>query len=322
MLLRDLGHTGIKTSELGIGMWTLVTDWWGEPDKAQEIVRRAIELGINFFDTADMYGNGRAEEVLGRSLGSKRDKVVILTKVGYDFYSSPQRPRQRFDLDYLRTAVDRSLKRLSTNYVDILMIHNPKMKDITRRDLLDFMRSLKSDGIARAVGVALGPTLGWEDEGLKAIEMGYEALEHIFNLIELYPGLRFLEFDVGHIVRVPHASDVLNESKWPLNYDPKLHRHFKSQQWINTAVDRTKGLLDYASKLGVTLSQLALSFVLSHKRVSTVIPNITTVRELEEFVKSTEFVLNNDDVNFLMDYYERNYRDLNEESIKETQAYK
>ncbi len=248
MLTRDLGLTGVKVSEIGVGMWTLVTDWWGQPEKAQQLIKRAMELGINFFDTADMYGNGKAEEILGKSLGSKRDQVVILTKIGYDFYSSPEKPKQNFDIDYLRFALKKSMERLSTDYIDVLMIHNPKMIHLTRKELLDFMHSLKSEGIARAIGVALGPTLGWEEEGLKAINMGYEALEHILNLIELYPGLNFLKYNIGHVVRVPHASDVLNEDKWPLRYDPKLHRHFKDQRWIDKAVERTRDLKSIADK--------------------------------------------------------------------------
>ncbi|QKQ99792.1 aldo/keto reductase [Metallosphaera tengchongensis] len=322
MIQRNFGDTKIAVSALGVGMWSLVTDWWGEPDKAQEIIKKSMEIGVNFFDTADMYGNGKAEEILGKSLGSNRDKVVILTKIGYDFYTNKFKPKQRYDLEYLRFAVNESLKRLSTDYVDVLMLHNPKLKDISNKELLDFMRSLKSDGLARSVGVALGPTLGWEEEGLKAIEMGYEGLEHIFNLIEQYPARKFLQFNVGHVVRVPHASDVLNDLKWPLKEDPKLHRHFKSMDWISRAVERSIELKKYAEKRGMKLRDLAIAFILSHRTVSSVIPNITNLKELEEFSKASDLTLDESDLEFLENYYNTNYKDLNEESIRETLIYK
>ncbi|MEL9969424.1 MAG: aldo/keto reductase [Metallosphaera sp.] len=322
MLFRDFGRTGINVSQLGIGMWSLVTDWWGRPDKARDIIKAAIDLDINFFDTADMYGNGKAEEILGDSVKTKRDKVIILTKIGYDFYTSPERPKQRYDIEYLNMAVKKSLKRLQTDYIDILMLHNPKLKDISNKDLLEFMKSLKSDGIARVIGVALGPTLGWENEGLKAIEVGYESLEHIFNIIELYPGMRLLKHNIGHVVRVPHASDVLNDSKWPLRYDPKLHRRFKTQVWIDKAVERTLDLRNFALSRGLKLNELALAFVWSFENVSTVVPNITTIEELRESEKSTRVILNEDDVEYIIQYYEKNYKELNEESIKETEIYK
>jgi len=322
MRLRDLGHTGIRVSEIGVGTWSIVTDWWGNPERAEEIIRTALDVGVNFFDTADMYGNGRSEEILGRVVTPKRGDVVILTKVGYDFYTDSKRPKHRFDLDYLRFAVNQSLKRLNTDYVDVLMIHNPKMKDISNEGLLEFMKSLKSDGIARSVGVALGPTLGWEEEGMRAIQMGYEVLEHIFNLIEEYPGKKLIQRDLGHVIRVPHASDVLNEDKWPLVEDPRLHRHFKDFGWIKRAYEATLDLKKYADSLGIKLNQLAIAYVLSFNNVSTVTPNITSKSELLNFVRASELSLSKEVLSYLEDYYERRYRGLNMESIEETKAYK
>ena len=175
---RPFGTTGVSVSELGLGMWSLVSEeWGGDVDKAEEVVRRAFDLGITFFDTADVYGEGKGEEVIARALGTRRDKIVILTKVGLDFYRKQGgRVRLNFDLDYLRFAVEQSLKRLNTDYIDILMLHNPKMRNIVDRKVFEFMESLRRDGIARSDGVALGPTLGWLEEGLKSIEVGYQGL--------------------------------------------------------------------------------------------------------------------------------------------------
>ena len=322
MNLRRINNT-LEVSEIGLGLWSIVTDEWGaDINKAEDIIKRAYEMGINFFDTADVYGRGLGESIIAKTLSTKRDRIVILTKIGLDFYNK-QRPIGNYNIDYLEFAFKKSLERLNTDYIDILMIHNPKMSVIRNKEVLDFMLSLKKEGKVRLIGVALGPTLGWGEEGLEAIKMGYEALEYIYNLIEIKPGIDFLNYDIGHFVRVPHASDALNEDKWPIVYDPKLHRHFKDINWINRAIEISKKLVPFARSKGMKLSQLALKFILYNKRVSSVIPNITNEKELEEFVYVEKLPdLNEDDYIYLMKFYEENFKELNEESIEETKRYK
>ncbi|WP_338600902.1 aldo/keto reductase [Sulfolobus tengchongensis] len=326
MFYRHVGDTNIEISEIGIGVWSLVTDWWGaDINKAEEILKRAYELGINFYDTADTYGEGKGEEILAKVLGSKRDNIVILTKIGYDFYHKEGgKMKQRFDIPYLEFALKKSLERLKTDYIDILMLHNPKMNIIKNPEILSFLKSLKKDGVIRAFGVALGPTLGWGEEGIEAIKTGYESLEYIYNIIEQKPGNEFLKYDkIGHIIRVPHASDVLIEDKWPLFSDPKLHRSLKDTRWLNEAVRRSLKLKEFASTKGLKLSELALKFVLSNKNVSSVVPNIASIKELEEYIKVENLPeLANEDLQFIEDYYKKFYEDLNDESIKETLRYK
>lgn len=324
MRFRYLGHTNIQVSEIGVGLWSLATDWWGSNVKAEEILRRAYAEGINFYDTGDIYGEGKAEEILAKVLGTKRDSIVILTKVGYDFYHKQNNKyTQRFEINYLEFAIKESLKRLNTDYIDILMLHNPKMNTIKNKEILDFLKGLKKDGMVRAIGVALGPTLGWEEEGLEAIKMGYEALEYIYNMIEQYPGKTFLQYEIGHIVRVPHASDALIESKWPIVEDKRLHRSFKNIIWIQSAVDSSKEMLEFAKSKGMKLSQLALKFVLANKNVSSVVPNITSVDELNEFLKIEDLAdLAEEDLRYIESYYNKYYKKLNDESIEETRVYK
>ncbi|MCY0859591.1 MAG: aldo/keto reductase [Sulfolobaceae archaeon] len=323
MNYRRIKNTTLLISEIGIGVWSLITDeWGGNPSLAEDILRNAYEMGINFFDTADYYGFGKGEEVIGKALSSVRDKIVILTKVGYDFYND-RPPKQRFEVDYLEKAVKLSLQRLNTDYVDILMLHNPKMNVIRDKKILEFMLSLKKDGIARMIGVALGPTLGWGEEGIEAINMGYESLEYIYNIIERYPGEDFLRYDIGHFVRVPHASDALNEDKWPVYIDNKLHRKFKNIDWIKKAIERSQGLLELAKSKGFKLSQLAVSYILANPKVTSVLPNIISVEELKEYIEASEKLrLSEGDISYINRYYEENFKDLNEESIEETKRYK
>lgn len=325
MQYRHIGDTGIQVSEIGIGVWSLVTDWWGaDVNKSEDILRKAYELGINFYDTADVYGEGKGEEIISKVLSTKRDNIIILTKIGYDFYHKEGgKIKQRFDIPYLEFALKKSLERLNTDYIDILMLHNPKMSVIKNTEVLSYLQSLKEDGIVRMIGVALGPTLGWGEEGLEAIKMHYESLEYIYNIIERKPGEDFLKYKIGHFVRVPHASDVLIEDKWPLIFDHKLHRSLKDMKWITKAVENSKELKKFANDKGLKLSQLALKFVLSNSYVSSVIPNISSFSELEEYTNVENLPnLTKEDLEFIDKYYDKYYKTLNIESIEETRRYK
>jgi len=324
MKTRKVGHTNIEVSEIGLGLWSLATDWWGNPYKGEDIIKEAYENGINFYDTGDIYGEGKAEEIISKTLSNKRDNIIILTKIGYDFYHKiDNKSIQKFSIDYLEYAFTQSLKRLNSDYIDILMLHNPKISIIRNKEILDFMISLKKDGKVRAIGIALGPTLGWGEEGKEAIQMGYESLEHIYNMIEQYPGKELLKYNIGHFTRVPHASDALNEDKWPIVEDKKLHRNLKNINWIKEAVEKSHELRNFAKSKGMKLSQLALKFVLYNTSVSSVIPNVTTIDELKTFIQVEGIPdLTSDDIEFIDNYYEVHYRKLNEESIEETKIYK
>src|SRR5437763_865915 len=129
MKSRILGRTGLKVSEIGFGAWAIGGNAhgnsYGPTDDAESVaaVRRAIELGVNFVDTADVYGWGHSEEILGEALQNRRDDVHIATKVGGDFYHGGV--RMNFDPGYIAFALERSLKRLRTDHVDVYQLHNP-----------------------------------------------------------------------------------------------------------------------------------------------------------------------------------------------------
>src|SRR5438132_633002 len=136
MKYREFGNTGIKVSEIGFGAWAIGGNEHGNSygptdDKdSLEAIHRAIDLGCNFFDSADVYGFGHSEDVLGKGLKNYRDRVVIASKVGGDFYSGAG--RQNFSADYIKFALDRSLERLKTDYIDIYQLHNPPLKIIEK----------------------------------------------------------------------------------------------------------------------------------------------------------------------------------------------
>ena len=166
MKYRRIANTEIEVSEVGFGVWTVSTTWWGIKEEAVgvRLLQQAYDAGITFFDTADTYGNGLGETILAKALGDKRDHLVIGTKVGYDFYHHTAR-RGHEELphnwtpDYIRFALEESLKRLGTACVDLYQLHNPRIDAIQRDDLFAALERLKTEGKIRAYGVALGPAI-------------------------------------------------------------------------------------------------------------------------------------------------------------------
>ena len=127
---RELGDSGVEVSEVGFGAWVVGTDWWGDrtEDQAVEMAQHALDQGVTYFDTSDVYGHGDSERLLGRALAEHRDEAVIGTKVGYDFYDNPQAGHgelpKELDVDYLEEAFERSLDRLGVDHVELLQLHN------------------------------------------------------------------------------------------------------------------------------------------------------------------------------------------------------
>ena len=178
MKYRTLPQTEIELSEIGFGVWTVATNWWGhiEDNDKRLLLENAIELGINFFDTADTYGEGFGEEVLSKYISHKRHDIVIATKFGYDFYDKTprighqERP-QKFEPDFIKFACEQSLKRLKTDYIDIYQLHNPRIDTIEQDYVFETLEELKSEGKILHYGSALGPDIGWFEEGLSLIHI-------------------------------------------------------------------------------------------------------------------------------------------------------
>jgi aryl-alcohol dehydrogenase-like predicted oxidoreductase len=159
MLYRDFGNTGIKVSEVGFGAWAIGSNEHGnsyglvEEKAAIEAVHKALDLGCNFFDTADVYGRGRSEEILAKSLRGRRERTVIATKGGSDFYQGVG--FQTFTPEYIRFALEKSLLRLQTDYIDIYQLHNPPLKILNNPETYDVLKILKMEGKIRAWGVSV-----------------------------------------------------------------------------------------------------------------------------------------------------------------------
>jgi aryl-alcohol dehydrogenase-like predicted oxidoreductase len=322
MRYRDLGNTGIKVSEVGFGVWTISTGWWGEVDdeRSVRLLRRAQEMGINYFDTADTYGSGKGETILADAFGgSLRDEVVISTKIGYDFYNHTARRGQQerpqdWSEDFIRFALEQSLKRLGTDYVDFLQLHNTKMDAVDDDALFALMETFKDEGKVRSYGVALGPKIGWLEEGVKAMrERDIDGLQMIYNLLEQDPGRGLIETaretDTALVVRVPHSSGML-EGKYDENttFAKNDHRRHRPKEWLLEGLKKVEQLGFLTESGERTLGQAALKFVLAAPEVVSTLPNIYDDEQLEEFAAAPDTPdLTEEELSRVADLYENNF---------------
>ncbi len=321
MKYRKLGNTDMAVSEVGFGVWTVSTGWWGEvvDDRSVRLLRQAHERGINYFDTADTYGSGKGETLLADAFGHMRDEVVISTKIGYDFYNHTARRGQQerpqdWSEDFLRFALEQSLKRLDTDYVDFLQLHNTKMDAAEDDELFALMEAFKEEGKIRAYGAALGPKIGWRDEGVKMMrERGLAGVQMIYNLLEQDPGRDLIEAardtDTSLVVRVPHSSGML-EGRYDENttFGPNDHRRHRPKEWLTTGLQKVESLSFLIESGERTLGQAALKFVLASPEVASTLPNIYDEEQIGEFAATSETPdLTEEELRRVAELYENNF---------------
>ena len=287
MRIRTLGKTGIKVSEVGFGAWAVggpaslgqVQVGWGEHFDDNESIRAietAFDCGVNFFDTADAYGAGHSEELLGRIFSGRRAQVVIASKGG-NLTDSDGNWQKDFSGEYLTARIEDSLRRLNTDYIDLYQMHTPRGEDQLQQAMAnaETMDRLVEQGKLRAYGISIGPL----DDGLAQIEAGYgSSIQVVYNILERAPEEKLLprarQANVAIIPRVPLAYGFLT-GKYSADsvFDEKDHRSHtvppeQKRDWVAKA-DRLKPI---ASELGIPMAQLALQYILASDAVSVVIP--------------------------------------------------
>jgi aryl-alcohol dehydrogenase-like predicted oxidoreductase len=306
MKYRTFPGTEVSVSEIGFGTWTVSTGWWGEKSDEQAIamLRKARdEHGINFFDAADSYGNGRSERQLATAFAGRRSDVVYATKVGYDIYdesaAGARRGQselpQRFDSSYLRFAVDKCLDRLETDYIDVLQLHNIKMEHVTNPEIWQTLRDLRSEGKIRVWGAAFGPAIGWLYEAVELCERERDigTIQMIWNVLEQEPGSAMIAAAREHApecvfnIRVTHASGML-EGKYTEEtvFAANDHRRHRPRSWLINGLKKIRTLDFLAARM--TLGQAALRWLLAEPRVISALPNIYDDDQLAEFAASSD----------------------------------
>jgi len=254
---------------------------------------RALDRGITFFDTADIYSSGRGETILAETFANHRDEITIGTKFGYDFYNfdNPNRGQrelpQDFRPEFIRFCCEQSLKRLNTDRIDLYQMHNPKMEHVASDDVYETLEALKSEGKIREFAAALGPRIGWHDEGIVCIRDHNVPVVHmIYNLLEQSPGREFLDAAEDRrtqfIIRVPHSSDMLSgRITDATEFAETDHRKHRSAEW------KTEGLrkiahLGFLSR-DMTLGQAAIQWLMADPRIASAIPNFYNEQDVDEY---------------------------------------
>lgn len=299
MQYRTLGKTGIRVSEIGFGAWAIggaveaggiPVGWSGATDDdAMAAIRRARDLGVTFFDTADIYGNGRSESLLGIVLSRRRDDVVLATKVGNRRTSTGEHHKD-FSKSHIFHAIDGSLKRLRTDWVDLYQLHNPTLADLERGEIQEAMETLQSIGKIRFWGVSVTVP----EEGLEIIRRGWGyTIQVLYNVLnqapakELFPLAK--EHGYGILARVPLASGLLTgkfraDTTFPAN---DVRQNFFTPRRLQEAlgrVDEVKAVLGGSVQ---TLAEGALRFVLANDAVSSTIPGARNQHQVEMNVSAS-----------------------------------
>ena len=324
MKYRTYKNTDLTVSEVGFGLWTISTGWWGNytEGEALALMHKAFDFGITLFDAADTYGNGLSEEYLAKAFPNQRDEIVIATKIGYDFvHHGEARGRgqreipQDFSPDALVRATDAALKRLKTDRIDLMQLHNIRMEQVYDDAVWKTMEQLKAAGKIRHYGIALGPAIGWLYEGVNCIrERDIASVQHIFNILEQHPGkaMQQAAIDAGKetmfLIRVTHSSGMLEgkytaETKFP----PGDHRAHRPHSWLLNGVKKVD-TLRFLENADRTLGQAALQWLLTDPLVASTLPNIYDEAQLREFAAAPECPpLTSDDLARIAELYENNF---------------
>ena len=222
------------------------------------------------------------------------------TKFGYDIYDPTPRDghkerTQKFDKEFVKYACEQSLRRLGTDYIDLYQAHNIKLEDLQKDELFETLEQLQFEGKIRYFGVAIGPDIGWLEEGEYSIaDRQVKSAQIIYSLLEQDPAKRFIELaeenEVGLLSRVPHASNTLTgefDHGLPV-FDEDDHRAHRKNEWLVDAmrkVDRVRFLVQEDTR---TMAQTAIQFVLKPKAIVSVLPNFTKLSELMEYTSAVD----------------------------------
>jgi aryl-alcohol dehydrogenase-like predicted oxidoreductase len=309
MKFRTLPETEIRVSEIGFGLWTISTGWWGKftEGEAVGLMHRALDLGITLFDAADTYGNGLSEELIAKAFPNQRDQIVIATKVGYNFYDHGNERRgqreipQDFSVPFIRDAVEKALKRLNTGHIDILQLHNIRMSQVEDDALWELMEKLVQEGKIRSYGAALGPAIGWLYEGVDCVQRRRpHILQHIYNALEPHPGRQIMDEGEAlvvaegkaartrYLIRVTHSSGMLEGKYTPDTvFPPTDHRSHRPKSWLINGLKKIE-TLQFLVGPDRTLGQAALQWLLADPRIASCLPNIYEEAQLREFAAASE----------------------------------
>lgn len=300
MEYRELGRTGWKVSVIGFGAWGIGGDVWGRTDDAESLraLHKAVDLGVNFIDTADVYGDGHSERLVGRLRKERGDEILVATKAGRRL--NPH-VAAGYDRANLTAFVERSLTNLGTEAIDLLQLHCPPGEVYEMPEVFGILDALVAEGKLRHYGVSVERVA----EAVRAADYpNVQSVQIIFNMFRLKPIETFFPVarakKVGILARVPLASGMLTGKLRPdTEFAPSDHRLFNrhgeafDMGETFSGVDYLEGLraVDELRPLvpeGASMAQLALRWITMFPEVTTTIPGAKNVRQAEDNVRAVE----------------------------------
>jgi aryl-alcohol dehydrogenase-like predicted oxidoreductase len=321
MNYRKFGKTDLVVSEIGFGAWgiggpAMVGDLaigWGDVDDNTSIkaLHKSFDLGINFFDTADFYGFGHSEELIGKVFGNRGD-VIIASKVGHRVENN------EIVLDYTKEHIlkscDQSLKRLKRDKIDFYQLHSAKLNHLEDGQCIKAMEELKSKGKIRYWGISLNTFNPYPEADFlinKNLADGFQLVLNIINQRSLKLIKTSSEKGYGIIARIPLQFGLLSgKFNKETRFNKNDHRYFRLKpEFLSELLDALDDVWHLAEKYNVDKSTFALSFILNHSGVSTVIPGIKTPEQAEKNTKPIT-AISEDDMNLLHQLFENKFNAL------------
>jgi aryl-alcohol dehydrogenase-like predicted oxidoreductase len=289
---RPLGRTGLQVSEIGYGAWGIGQSMWlgAEDDESMRALNRAVDLGVTMIDTALAYGDGHSEQLVGQVARERDEPIVVATKIPPKNMRWPAPsgidPDEAFPADYVRECTERSLRHLGLDTIDVQQFHVWSDDWVGRGSWLEGIEALKSEGKIRAFGVSINDHE--PANAIKLIESGaVDTVQVIYNVFDQSPEDELLpaceQHGVGVLARVPFDEGALTGTIGPDTEFPDgdfRNRYFRDDRKQQVA-ERVQAILDDLDIEREQLPEVALRYVLSHPAVSTVIPGMRTVRNVE-----------------------------------------
>lgn len=285
---RPLGKSGIEVTEIGLGLWAAGGNAWGPTDDEDSLstIDFALDNGVNFFDTSDVYGDGHSEELLGKAMQGRRERFVVATKIGWQNFDNEQGQSAYDTAEKLIAGVETNLRRLQTDYIDVIQSHI-SYREPTMEIFLEGFQKLQQQGKVRAYGVSTSDfeyLQAFNHDGRCAtLQIDYSILNRTAEN-DIFPYCR--KHKIGLIIRGALAMGILTGK---FSAETRFGEGDFRQRWHDNA-DEYQVFLDDLEKVerlqsladGRTPAQLALQFSISHPAVSTVIPGAKNVRQMQD----------------------------------------
>lgn len=305
MIYRVLGNTGLNLSVIGFGSWAISGSGYGPmiDSDSNELLHKALDRGINFIDTADSYGNGHSEELIGKVLEERNDKeTVVATKFGWDFYDRSG-IKGNLNSDFINQAVNESLRRLKKEVIDIYLIHSLNPRMITEHEVHNSLEKLRREGKIRYFGLSISDFYIKEYFSLLKAQH-WDVIELTYNLLDREYKKPIFEFcqskNIGIIVKEPLACGILTGKYSCLSkFPPNDHRNGWSTDYLAKRTNMADRIMKEFKLTNNELVRISLRYSLINESVTTAIPGMKNIEQLNENILSIDYSIDDNFVSWI-----------------------